>query len=150
MINLFADCALIKSAMLEARRVKPVIERAAIKIQKDIDYAAEHGLGDTIVHTDYFCLAAKDRETITQELQKAGYSCCWYDIGCDNERVHIWWEEANEDYVNTFQSARNVTAITPINKWLEENPNVEIISWQTTPVGDHIEWYITIHYRELK
>lgn len=149
MINLFTDCALIKSAMREARRIKPVIERAAIKIQKDIDYAAEHGLGDAIVYTDYFCLAAKDRETIMQELQKAGYNCYWHDIGRDNERVHVWREETNEDQANTFQPACNVTT-TRLNKWLEENPNVEVISWQTTPVGDHIEWYITIHYMELK
>ena len=36
-----------------------------------------------------------------------------------------------------------------INDWLVENPNVEIISWQATPVGDdHHELYITIQYRE--
>lgn len=35
-----------------------------------------------------------------------------------------------------------------INDWLAENPNVEIISWQTTAVGDHNELYITIQYKE--
>ena len=35
-----------------------------------------------------------------------------------------------------------------INNWLTENPNVEIISWQATPVGDHNELYITIQYKE--
>lgn len=35
-----------------------------------------------------------------------------------------------------------------INDWLAENPNVEIISWQATPVGDHNELYITIQYKE--
>ena len=35
-----------------------------------------------------------------------------------------------------------------INDWLAENPNVEIISWQVTPVGDHNELYITIQYKE--
>lgn len=37
-----------------------------------------------------------------------------------------------------------------INKWLEENPNVEIISWQTTSVGTSNELYITIQYREVE
>ena len=36
-----------------------------------------------------------------------------------------------------------------INEWLEANPNVEIISWQATPVGDHNELHITIQYKEL-
>lgn len=39
-------------------------------------------------------------------------------------------------------------ADTVLNEWLEENPNVEIISWQTTPVGTTKELYITIQYRE--
>jgi hypothetical protein len=34
-----------------------------------------------------------------------------------------------------------------INDWLKENPDIEIISWQATPVGDHNELYITIQYR---
>ena len=37
---------------------------------------------------------------------------------------------------------------TVLNEWLEENPDVEIISWQTTPVGAENELYITIQYRE--
>jgi hypothetical protein len=37
---------------------------------------------------------------------------------------------------------------TVLNEWLEENPNVEIISWQTTPVGTTNELYITIQYTE--
>ena len=47
---------------------------------------------------------------------------------------------------------RSQTCRTPevqINDWLEKNPNVEIISWQTTPVGDHNELYITIQYRDF-
>ena len=48
----------------------------------------------------------------------------------------------------TFWPANNVTATTQLNMWLEENPNVEIISWQATPVGDHNELYITIQYKE--
>lgn len=39
---------------------------------------------------------------------------------------------------------------TVLNEWLEENPNVEIIGWQTTPVGDHHELYIAIQYKETE
>ena len=46
MTNLFTNYAIIKSAMREARRPKPTTEKVAIKIQKEIDYAAEHGRGD--------------------------------------------------------------------------------------------------------
>ena len=35
-----------------------------------------------------------------------------------------------------------------LNKWLKENPKVEIISWQTTAVGTTNELYITIQYKE--
>lgn len=49
MTNLFTNYALIKSATKEARRSKPSTEKVAIKIQKEIDYAAEHGRGDVIV-----------------------------------------------------------------------------------------------------
>ncbi len=38
-------------------------------------------------------------------------------------------------------------AAQPLNEWLEENPNVEVISWQTTAVGEDHELYITIQYR---
>jgi hypothetical protein len=41
-----------------------------------------------------------------------------------------------------------VSAASALNKWLEENPNVEVLSWQTTPVGKENELYITIQYRE--
>lgn len=37
-----------------------------------------------------------------------------------------------------------------INDWLKENPNVEVISWQTCAVGSTGELYITIQYRELQ
>lgn len=43
-----------------------------------------------------------------------------------------------------------VSAASVLNKWLAENPTVEIINWQTTPVGTTNELYITIQYRELK
>lgn len=42
----------------------------------------------------------------------------------------------------------HISAAIQINEWLEKNPNVEIISWQTTPIGDHNELYITIQYKE--
>lgn len=50
----------------------------------------------------------------------------------DNERKLL--------YPATFQ----------LNEWLEENPNIEIISWQTTAVGSHedYELCITIQYKE--
>jgi hypothetical protein len=41
-----------------------------------------------------------------------------------------------------------ISAAASLNKWLEENLNVEIISWQATPVGTTNELYITIQYRE--
>ena len=41
-----------------------------------------------------------------------------------------------------------IAATTQLNNWLEANPNVELISWQATPVGDHNELYITIQYKE--
>jgi len=34
-----------------------------------------------------------------------------------------------------------------LNRWLEENPNVEVISWQATAVGTTNELYLTIQYR---
>lgn len=37
---------------------------------------------------------------------------------------------------------------TVLNEWLEENPDVEIISWQACPVGAENEHYITIQYKE--
>lgn len=37
-----------------------------------------------------------------------------------------------------------------INDWLKENPDIEIINWQTTSVGTANELYITIQYRELE
>ena len=48
-------------------------------------------------------------------------------------------------------SGRGNVCISPevqINDWLKGNPDIEIISWQATPVGDHNELYITIQYRE--
>ena len=35
-----------------------------------------------------------------------------------------------------------------ITNWLKENPNIEVISWQATPVGDQNELFITIQYKE--
>ena len=93
MTNLFTNYAIIKSAMREARRPKPTTEKVAIKIQKEIDYAAEHGQGDVIVLTGDFYLTVKDREVITQELQKAGYKHRWRNCNTKDEIVHVWWDE---------------------------------------------------------
>ena len=93
-INLFSPVSLIRSAMQEARRIKPVEERVAIKIQKEIDYAAEHGRGEVIVHTGDFYLSEDSRCTINQELVKAGYKYKWRFCGEEEERVHIWWEDS--------------------------------------------------------
>ena len=93
MNNLFTNYAITKSIMKEARRVKPVTERAAIKIQDAITYAAEHGHGDVVVHTYYFALTPADRVTISKQLAKAGYKHRWHDNGEETERVHIWWED---------------------------------------------------------
>jgi hypothetical protein len=41
-------------------------------------------------------------------------------------------------------------AATVLNEWIEENPIVEIISWQATAVGTDNEIYITIQYREFE
>jgi hypothetical protein len=40
------------------------------------------------------------------------------------------------------------SATVQVNEWLKENPDVEIISWQTTAVGTSNELYITIQYKE--
>jgi hypothetical protein len=79
--------------MREARRIKPVTERAAIKIQKEIDYAAEHGRGEVVVHTGDFLLSTEARNVITQELQKAGYKHRWRNCNTKDEIVHVWWDE---------------------------------------------------------
>ena len=42
------------------------------------------------------------------------------------------------------------SATVQVNDWLEENPDVEIISWQTTAVGKEHELHITIQYKENK
>ena len=39
------------------------------------------------------------------------------------------------------------TATIALNDWLKENPNVEIINWQATAVGNAGELYITIQYK---
>lgn len=40
------------------------------------------------------------------------------------------------------------SAIIQLNEWLEENPDVEIISWQTTAIGNPLDLCITIQYKE--
>lgn len=97
MANLFTNYAIVKSVMREARRVKSNTEKAAIYIQKEIDYAAEHGRGDVIVSTWDYNLTLGEREAITLSLKAAGYKSKWKHCGYDAERIHIWWEYENED-----------------------------------------------------
>lgn len=48
-----------------------------------------------------------------------------------------------------FDSSRvELSATYKLNDWLEENPDVEIISWNTTAVGKEHELWITIQYTE--
>lgn len=103
MTNLFTNYAIIKSVMKEARRSKPSTEKVAIKIQKEIDYAAEHGRGDVIVYTGDFHLTVKDREIITQELQKAGYRHRWRKCNSEDELIHVWWwDEADAKRIREY------------------------------------------------
>ena len=60
-------------------------------------------------------------------------------------KFKTFWPYEESDY---YRGKCLVSATTSLNDWLEKNPNVEIIDWRTTPVGDHNELYITIQYRE--
>ena len=40
------------------------------------------------------------------------------------------------------------SAAYDLNLWLEQNPDVDIVSWQTTAVGKEHELWITIQYKE--
>jgi hypothetical protein len=93
MANLFTNYAIVKSVTKEARRIKSNTERVAIQIQKEIDYAAEHGRGDVIVDTWDYNLTPGEREAITLNLEAAGYKFKWKHCGYDAERIHIWWWE---------------------------------------------------------
>ena len=96
MANLFTDCAFVQIVMNEARRMKSNTEKAAIKIQKEIDYAAEHGRGEVIVHTGDFYLKQEERAAITLNLQEAGYKHRWRSCNNEDERIHVWWEDTND------------------------------------------------------
>lgn len=92
-MKLFTESYIIKSAMKDARRIRSTAEKAAIRIQKEIDFAAEYGRGETVVHTADFRLEAADRKLITSELHDAGYQLRWRDCDTEGERIHVWWEE---------------------------------------------------------
>jgi ABC-type enterochelin transport system ATPase subunit len=96
MSNLFTDASITKDIMREARRLKSNTERAVAKIQKEIDYAAKHSRGEVIIHTGDFNLTATEQKTITSNLLEAGYKHRWRCCGCEDERIHIWWEEEDE------------------------------------------------------
>jgi hypothetical protein len=51
-------------------------------------------------------------------------------------------------YTDKVRGGCTRNAADHLNEWLEENPKVEVISWQATPVGTTNELYITIQYRE--
>ena len=40
------------------------------------------------------------------------------------------------------------SATIQVNEWLEENSDVEIISWQVTPIGNPLDLWITVQYKE--
>lgn len=94
MSNLFTEASIIKSTMREARRLKSNTEKVAIKIQKEIDYAAEHGRGEVIVHTGDFYLTASEREAISVNINGAGYKHRWHACNNEDERIHVWWEDS--------------------------------------------------------
>lgn len=48
----------------------------------------------------------------------------------------------------TFFQDYHDSAATRLTAWLTEHPYVELISWQTTPVGTRNEVAITIQYKE--
>ena len=54
------------------------------------------------------------------------------------------WEYDDRGRGNVCRSAT-----LQLNEWLEAHPNIEILSWQTCPAGDHNELYITIQYKEI-
>lgn len=52
-----------------------------------------------------------------------------------------------ESYENTIERSKSCSAAEYLNEWLEENPNVEIINWDTCATSsDGV--YITIQYYE--
>ena len=53
-----------------------------------------------------------------------------------------------ESVGNYSRSIVHVSATVQVNKWLEDNPDIEIISWNTTAVGKEHELWITIQYKE--
>lgn len=52
-----------------------------------------------------------------------------------------------ESFENTIERSKSCSAAEYLNEWLEENPNVEIISWDTCAVEPH-GVCITIQYKE--
>ncbi len=52
-----------------------------------------------------------------------------------------------ESFKNTIERSKSCSAAEYLNEWLEENPNVEIINWDTCAVEPH-GVCITIQYYE--
>lgn len=47
-----------------------------------------------------------------------------------------------------YRGSYLVSAASALNRWLTENPGVEIIDWKVCAVGTSQELYITIQYKE--
>lgn len=90
---MFTNYMLTKSKMREARRIKPKLERATIQIQKEIDLAAEHGQGNVVVETGDFFFAIEERESLTFDLEAAGYKIKWKHCNTEDEKLRISWED---------------------------------------------------------
>lgn len=96
MANLFTNYAIIKSIMRDARRTRTNTEEAAIKIQGEIDQAAEQGKGYAMVHTGDFRLASAEREAINLNLTGAGYKYTWLFCNTIDEIVQVRWEDTDD------------------------------------------------------
>jgi hypothetical protein len=83
----------MKDIMSEPRRFKSNTEKAAIKIQKNIDYAAECGKSKVLVFTSDFSLTSSEREAINFNLQKAGYKYLWISCNNEDERIQVCWRD---------------------------------------------------------
>ena len=95
--TLFMDAAVIRHVTWESRKPRTNVQKVAEVIQKQIDYAAEHGRAETIVYTGEFYLAAAERKDLSTQLSIAGYQQRWRSCNNEDERIHVWWAEEKED-----------------------------------------------------
>lgn len=94
-MNLFIDAKTTNELTQKFKAYKPKsnTEMAAIKIQKNIDYAVECGRSKVTVFTGDFGLTPPEREALTFNLQKAGYKYLWMSCGNEDERVQVCWSD---------------------------------------------------------